>query len=82
MQGAWAHTAAVPIFIPDKEITGDKAQYFAVPLRGSGYTLAVYDEEKDKIIGWMKVETLGYKTVKEFMNSPSYHPKKISQFTK
>jgi hypothetical protein len=82
MQGTWGHTATIPIFIPDKEIISDRAPYFAVPLRGNSYVLAVYDKSKDKIIGWIKVGTLGYKTVKEFMNSPSYYPEKIAQFTK
>jgi len=82
MQGTWGYcdeTTPTSIFIPDAEITEDKASYFAVPLRGSGYTLAVYDREKDKIIGWVGVGRLGYQTVKDFMKSSKYHPEKLPE---
>jgi hypothetical protein len=75
---AYAGTSEpVSVFVPDTKILEDKPSYFAFPLRGHGYTLAVYDREKDKIIGWIETEALGYKTAKEFMKSAHYHPEKI-----
>jgi hypothetical protein len=70
---------AVSVFIPKTEIIEDKPSYFAVPLRGSSHTLAVYDREKDKIIGWVEVGNLGYQTAKDFMKSSKYHPEKLPE---
>jgi hypothetical protein len=52
----------------------------ALPTRGSGYTLAVYDENQDQVVGWILSEDLGFETVKDFMKSSMYDESKIKKF--
>lgn len=55
------------IFMPDVEIKEKELIHLYVPLRGSGFTLAVF--EHDEPIGWIKVETLGYDSVKDWIKA-------------
>ncbi len=66
--------------MPDKMVKSDKPSYYALPMRGASHTCAVYDTEANRFVGWIAVEDLGFKTVKEFMASPLYHKDKLRQF--
>ena len=66
-----AYTKNKQIHIPDTKITEDKPEYNYAPLRGFGYILAVFDLD-DKCIGWIESSTLGYDSVKDWMEKSGY----------
>lgn len=67
MNGTIAHTLNRSIFIPEVEVTNPQGWYKYEALRGSSHTLAVFDT--GNCIGWVKVETLGYTSAKDWLNS-------------
>jgi hypothetical protein len=70
-KGDWAHTANQQIFIPDRQIKTDKAEYVYVPVRGYAGSLAVFDIN-DKVIGWIDTRTLGHENVREWMRATNW----------
>ncbi len=66
MNGTIAHTLYRSIFIPEVEVTHPQEWYKYEALRGSSQTLAVFNS--GICIGWIKVETLGYPSVKDWLN--------------
>jgi hypothetical protein len=67
-KGDWAWTQNRQIFIPDQRVSEPNPDHIYVPLRGYAYGMAVFDLS-DKCIGWINVETLGYNTVREWMDA-------------
>ena len=67
MNGTIAHTMHRSIFIPEVEVTNPKGWYKYEALRGSSHTLAAFDA--GNCIGWVKAETLGYTSAKDWLNS-------------
>lgn len=67
MNGTIGYTATRSIFIPEVEVTNPKGWYKYEALRGSSQTLAAFDA--GNCIGWVKVETLGYTSAKDWLNS-------------
>jgi hypothetical protein len=68
------------VYVPDKTIKIDKPSYYALPMRGASHTCAVWDSESRRFVGWVDIEDLGFKTAKEFMESPKYHKAELRQF--
>ena len=76
-KGDFAYTGnQTQVFIPDVHLSPaqSKPSYFAVPLRGQGYTLGVWDRDSDRFVGWLLAEDLGYKTAKEWMEHADLGP--------
>lgn len=75
--GDFAYTAnGTSVFVPDLMIEShdDKQSYRAVVLRGSPYSVAVYDEKTAKFVGWTDIKDLGFRSVRQFMESGAYKP--------
>jgi hypothetical protein len=68
MNGTIAYTLNRSVFVPEFEVTNPKGWYKYEAIRGSSHTLAVFDWG-DKCIGWIKVETLGYTSAKDWLAS-------------
>jgi hypothetical protein len=67
MKATIAHTLTESIFIPEVKIETHNEEYRYEALRGYSGTLAVFN--CGICIGWIKVETLGFSTAKEWLNS-------------
>ena len=76
-KGDWAWTGSnQQVFIPDVKIPADGKEdgRYGVPLRGYGHTVGVWDSKTDKFVGYMVVEELGMKNVKEWMEHANLEP--------
>lgn len=51
--------------LPDIEIKEIDSNHVYEPLRGYAYTLAVF--KNDNPIGWIKIETLGFESVNDWI---------------
>lgn len=67
----YAYTQNQKIHLPEVEITEDKPEYIYVPLRGHAHVLAVFDKN-DECIGWVKSETLGSPSVKDWIKDNNW----------
>lgn len=66
-----AYTLHNRIMLPEVEIMIDKPEYVYVPLRGAAHVMVVYDIN-DGPIGWIRTDTLGYDSVKEYMSKTNW----------
>jgi len=68
------------VYVPDVKITDDKPSYYALPMRGWGFTLAVYDTTSEKFVGWVESKDLGFKSSHAFAQSDKYRKDKLAKF--
>lgn len=53
------------VYIPETKITHVDASHTYKAMRGYAYILAVFKD--NSCIGWIDIETLGYKSVKDWL---------------
>jgi hypothetical protein len=84
-KGEFAYVGSgAQVFIPDHKITSTatKLSYFAVPLRGQGHVMGVWDSHFDKFIGWLRAEDLGYADAKAWLAAAHADPRMLDPIRK
>ena len=67
------YTATGSLWMPENKITEVVPGHTYEPLRGYGSVMAVLDAD-GTCIGWILSETLGYPTVKDWMQATNNQP--------
>jgi hypothetical protein len=84
-KGEFAYVGSgAQIFLPDHRIhtTATKLSYFAVPLRGNGFVMGVWDSATDKFVGYVLSEDLGYPDVKSYLAAAKADPRMLDSIKK
>jgi hypothetical protein len=81
VEGTWAYAPnGKQIFVPDERIRRSARHFYALPLRGSAHTMAIWHGDQKRFVGWVLAEDLGFADVKEFMKSSMYSSKELKEF--
>jgi hypothetical protein len=72
------------VFLPENHVstTATKLSYFAVPLRGNGHVMGVWDSSTDKFVGYILADELGFADVKAWLAAAKADPRMLDPIKK